>query len=178
MTVFPNWRQYAVHQRRPQTGCIPTGYEMLLRAAQMPGIDIDTFQDDFDLDRNLQPGQQPSNNFESVAAAVRQRYPHVCFIRRQFPQGSGWEKVRFIEDGLRQQRPVLVSLSVVHNNHHQGWHIMPVVDATSDTFVLLHHVDPDGSPVTCDVAKECVAWLHDNLPGGDDVAFLADQDSV
>ena len=34
-SVFPGWQQFAVHQRRAATGCIPTGYEMLLRAAKV-----------------------------------------------------------------------------------------------------------------------------------------------
>ena len=50
MSVFPEWEKYAVPQRRQLSGCIPTGYEMLLRAAEVPDIDFDTFQDEFDLD--------------------------------------------------------------------------------------------------------------------------------
>jgi len=44
MSAFPNWKKFAVVQRRPNSGCIPTGYEMLLRAAKIDNIDYDTFQ--------------------------------------------------------------------------------------------------------------------------------------
>jgi len=52
MAAFPDWGKYVISQRRPRTGCIPTGYEILIRAAGIPGIDMNTFQDDFDLDKN------------------------------------------------------------------------------------------------------------------------------
>lgn len=54
MSVFPNWQNFAVHQRRSRSGCIPTGYEMILRAAAADGVDFAKFQDDFDLDINLE----------------------------------------------------------------------------------------------------------------------------
>ena len=59
MSVFPDWEKYAVHQRKPDTGCIPTGYEMLLRAAGIAGIDFQTFQEEFDLDLRRAQGGLP-----------------------------------------------------------------------------------------------------------------------
>ena len=50
MGAFPNWQKFAVHQRRQATGCIPTSYEIILRAAGIQGIDFNSFQDDFDIE--------------------------------------------------------------------------------------------------------------------------------
>ena len=71
MSAFPNWQQHVVKQKRNQTGCIPTGYEVVLRASGYKGVNFETFQDEFDLDKNLKPGEQPQNNFETVAEAIQ-----------------------------------------------------------------------------------------------------------
>ncbi len=81
MSAFPNWEKFAVVQRRPNSGCIPTGYEMLLRAAKTENIDYETFQDDFDLDEDRYRSEHPQNDFESVAKVVNEKYPHVNFAR-------------------------------------------------------------------------------------------------
>jgi hypothetical protein len=82
MSVFPDWRRFAIPQRRGMTGCIPTGYEMILRAAGAQGIDFDTFQDDFDLEKDLPLTAPRINDFGSVAEAVRKKYPSVVFTYR------------------------------------------------------------------------------------------------
>jgi hypothetical protein len=63
VTVFPDWQKYAVPQRYPLTGCIPTGYEIILRARGIDGIDYTTFQERFDLDKDLPEGAPQGNNF-------------------------------------------------------------------------------------------------------------------
>ena len=171
-SVFPNWKQFAVHQRRPCTGCIPTGYEMLLRAVGAEGIDFPSFQDDFDLDQNLKPGEQPRNNFESVAAEVRKKYPCVNFRRVGFESGRGADKLAFVEQRLANQQPVLVSLALKPFGK-KGWHIMPVVDATDDELILLRGVPSSGTPETCNLRRDEFVRIHNQYDGGDDVGHLA-----
>lgn len=117
-SAFPDWKRFAVRQRHAASGCIPTGYEILLRAAGVEGIDLDSFQDDFDLD--LAPGMPPRNNFESVADAVRAKYPSISFKRRL---QDGTEELAFVEARIAQRQPVLVSFSLaaVMPGAH-GWH--------------------------------------------------------
>jgi hypothetical protein len=105
MPELPNWRSFAVRQRRPATGCIPTGYEMLVRAAGLKDIDLTSFQDEFDLDKNPRPGDLPKNNFESVASAVQAKYPHVRFRRQAFGPGQGADKLAFVESCLATLMP-------------------------------------------------------------------------
>jgi hypothetical protein len=88
MSAFPNWQQYIVKQQRPATGCIPTAYELILRADNREGVNFETFQDEFDLDKDLRPGEQPRNNFESVAEAVQKKYPGIHFKHIGFPKGG------------------------------------------------------------------------------------------
>lgn len=167
MSAFPNWRKYIVGQKRMKTGCIPTGYEILLRAANTQGIDWTTFQDEFDLDKN---GGKLLNNFMSVADAVKDRYPSIHFKREVFPQGDGCKKLARIEEFIQQQRPVLVSLAQTPKG---GWHIMLVVDSDFDSLTLVHHMDRDTHQIYIQkISKKEFVFKHDTYPGGDDIAYL------
>lgn len=169
--AFPNWQNFAVRQRRPDTGCIPTGYEMLLRAAGALDIDFDSFQDDFDLDKDLKSGESHTNNFESVADAVRKTYPRVNFRRMSFAAGKGADKLKFVEDRIVKKQPVLVSIAQKPFGG-KGWHIMPVVDAADDELVLLKEIKPHSKPKTLRLRKDKFVWIHNQYNGGDDVAYL------
>lgn len=174
MSAFPNWEQYAVPQRREKTGCIPTGYEMILRAAGVESINFDTFQDDFDLDKDLRPGQQPKNNFVSVADAVQRQYPHVNFKRECFEDGDGQKKLHFIEKMIKQKQLVLISLALEPFGE-QGWHIMPVVDATDNELTLLWIMRDDGSKEMWKLLKNRLVDIHAHYVGGKDIAYLDNQ---
>ena len=178
MPELPEWRAFAVEQRRPASGCIPTGYEMLVRAARITDVDLSAFQDDFDLDKNPRPGDMPRNNFESVAAAVRAKYPHIQFRRLAFPQGRGADKLAFIESCLTSTRPVLVSLSLHGAGLGRGWHIMLAIGDTENEVLLLNKMLPDGKGEVVYVPKSDLVRIHDQFPGGDDVAFLDEGDTL
>ncbi|MCB7130377.1 MAG: hypothetical protein J3T61_12665 [Candidatus Brocadiales bacterium] len=171
MSAFPDWEQYAVPQHRVQTGCIPTGYEMILRAAGVEAINFETFQDEFDLDKDIKPGQQPKNNFTSVADAVRRRYPQANFKCECFPDREGIKKLCLIEERIKQQQPVLISLALEPFGK-KGWHIMPVVDSTDDELILLKIMSPNGSKEICKLPKNELIRIHDNYAGGKDVGYL------
>ena len=48
MVELSHWQDVVVPQRY-KTGCIPTGYEWMIRYLGIKGIDLGTFQEDFDL---------------------------------------------------------------------------------------------------------------------------------
>ncbi len=170
-SVFPNWKKFAVHQRRPQTGCIPTGYEMILRAAKVKQVDFATFQDDFDLDKQLGKGQTaPRNNFVSVAEAIRKKHPNIVFEQQVFETGA--DKIAFIDKQLKTRKPLLVSVAVVQDGQLRGWHIMPIVDAKSSRYCLLQFVEANGEARIQWISKQQLADLHDQYEGGKDVAYL------
>jgi len=166
MSAFPDWQKFAVKQKRDATGCIPTGFEILLRAAGAGGICFDTFQDDFDLD---QDGGTPRNHFVSVADEVKKKYPNVAFTCKAFEKGKGDAKLEFVEKMISNQRPVVVSIA---QRPEGGWHIMPVVDSNSDTLVLLHHVDDNGTPQVETIAKTEFIDRHNNWKGGEEICYL------
>lgn len=172
MSAFPDWQQFAVHQRREKTGCIPAGYEMILRAAGALGVDFDSFQDDFDLEKDIPDDAPRVNHFGSVANAVSAKYPEIRFAFRTFPKNDGAGKLAFIEEQLAQRRPVLVSINNVIFSC-AGWHIMPVVDIDKDNLVLLAKVTSDGRCVLVQLPKPVLVGVHEQYPGGEEVAWLA-----
>lgn len=171
MSVFPYWEQYVVPQRRFETGCIPAGYEFLLKAVHAQGIDFTNFQDEFDLDKDRKPHEPARNNFQSVANAIQAKYPHVVFHVIRFDSGRGAEKLRFIEEHIAKERPLLVSIAQTPFGG-SGWHIMPVVDMDKESLILLRIMRMDGTKELQMLSKSQLVSIHDAYPGGDDVAYL------
>ena len=172
MSAFENWANFAVHQRRRRTGCIPTGYGMILRAANVKGIDYATFQDEFDLKANPAAGHlNRKNDFRGVAAAVTLKYDFVEFGHRTF--GSGAEKIALIDDMILKKLPVLLSLSNdVFGGDADKYHILPIFDSTTEQYLLLRYVDEHGVSDTRWIGKTRIETAHDKYAGGKDVAFL------
>ena len=171
MSAFPDWQKYMVKQKRPATGCISTGFEMILRAAGVKNIDFTTFQDEFDLDQNLKPGEHGRNNFDSVAEAVKAKYPQIQFKKGVYAKGEGSKKLAAVEGMVLSGKPVLISLTL---RPEGGWHIMPVVDLTANILTLLWSVEDDGAAQIMELEKSDFIHIHDNFPGGDDIAFLVE----
>jgi hypothetical protein len=175
MSVFPNWTRFAVHQKRPNSGCIPTGCEMILRASGAEGIDYDTFQDDFDFDIELNEGETTArNNFVSVGDAIHRKYPWVMFRVEAFKNGT--EKIAFVDSKIALHQPILLSVAMSPLGGH-GWHIMPVVDANDDQYLLLEYVRTDKTADCYWFEKRKLVEIHDQNEGGKDVCFLASLNS-
>lgn len=166
MSAFPEWKKYAVEQKRLQTGCIPTGYEILLRTAGVEGVDFATFQDEFDLDWR---GGPTKNNFSSVADAVKAKYPNIEFTQEVFAKGKGNEKLARVEERLKAHQPTLISLA---RSFRGGWHIMLVVDSDANELTLLNHVDKNGVVHLERSKKVDFVFKHDLWPGGEEIAYL------
>ena|ERR1700719_1524627 len=169
MSAFPDWQKYAVHQRRWETGCIPTSYEILLRAAGVTGIDYASFQDDFDLDQH---GGAPRNHFDSVRQEIQKKYPFIEFACDSFAKGDGDKKLARVEEFITHRKPVIVSLANAPFDG-RGWHIMVVVNATDDDLTLLEHVDLNGAAKTKTISKKEFVRIHNDYPGGDEIAYLS-----
>jgi hypothetical protein len=168
MYIFPGWQKYVVVQKRPLSGCIPAGYEFLLRTAGVSGVNFETFQDDFDLDTNLDIGEEHHNNFKAVARCINEKYPHITFVQKEFEWGI--DKLRFIEERASVGKFVLVSLCMIQLGIW-GYHIMPVVDLTESSLVLLLGVE-NNTPQLLDISKDDFVQIHDKYPGGKDIAYL------
>jgi hypothetical protein len=168
MNVFPDWQKYAVVQKR-ESGAIPAGYQMLLQAGNAQGIDFDTFQDDFDLDKGKGPWDLQGNSFVSVAREVRKRYPAVEFGYQEFPVGSGAEKLAFIERHIATLKPLLLSLPDMRS---YSCIVVPIIETEPTAFRCLKLNRADGSIKTLLVPKDRLVWAHDKSETAKDVAWL------
>jgi hypothetical protein len=140
-----------------ESGCIPTGYEWLIRYLRIQGVNLETFQEDFDL------GQD--NSLDSVSAKIRSVYPAINIKVQSFTKGT--DKVNRVKSLLEEQKPCLISLAL---GKGQGWHIMPVV-RIDETMVLIHHSDAEGHYTWSFPIAEIV-WRHDYLQGGNDISWI------
>jgi hypothetical protein len=156
MTELLDWSKTVVPQRH-ESSCVQAGYEWLIRYLKIQGVNLGTFQEDFDL------GQD--NSFDSVSAKIRSAYPTINIKVESFT--TGIEKVNRIKSLLEEQKPCLISLSI---GNGQGWHIMPVV-RIDETMQLIHHADADGQCTWVFPVAEIV-WRHDYLQGGRDISWI------
>lgn len=76
MPELPNWADLVVIQRRKKSGCVPTGYEWLIRYLKIQKVNLETFQENFDLGKKY-------NSFESVSSKIKAVYPFINFERRE-----------------------------------------------------------------------------------------------
>jgi hypothetical protein len=139
----------------------------MLRAAGATGIDMATFQEDFDLDL---AGGQPKNNFHSVAEAIKAKYPNVDFAEESFRTGA--EKLSRLEELLEQGMVVAVSLNLLPIKQVNGWHIMPVVEWDDRSIGMLNGII-SGVPDIWTIKKTDFVLIHDNFPGGKEIAYLS-----
>jgi hypothetical protein len=75
MTQLFEWNKTIVLQRH-ESGCVPTGYEWLIRYLKIQGVNLETFQEDFDLEQN--------NSFDRVSTKIRSVYPAINIKVRYF----------------------------------------------------------------------------------------------
>jgi len=156
MTQLLDWSKTLIPQRH-ESGCVPTGYEWIIRYLKIQGVNLGTFQEDFDLGQN--------NSFNSVSAKIRSVYPTINIQVQSFTKGI--EKVNRIKALLDEQKPCLISLAL---GGGQGWHIMPVV-RIDETIQLIHHSDANGHCTWVFPVAEIV-WRHDYLQGGNDISWI------
>jgi len=157
MAQLSNWSKTVVPQRH-ESGCIPTGYEWLIRYLKIQGVNLEAFQEDFDL------GQD--NSFDSVSAKIRRVYPKINIKVQSFTKGI--DKVNRIKSLLEEQKPCLISLAL---GNSQGWHIMPVVKIDETSIQLIHHLDAEGHCTWSFTIAEIV-WRHNYLQGGNDISWI------
>jgi len=168
-------KHYFVPQKRPDSGCIPWGYEIILRAANVPGINFQTFQDDFDFDKYHQHGESGMNNFDTVSKAIMKRYPHVVLGTKIFSRGQGEDKLQFVEKYIGEIPRILVSICPEPDLNPKAFHIMPVLSSTNDSLVLLYSVKKANDAWQLDMlhmSKAEFVHKHDVGTDGCDVAFL------
>jgi hypothetical protein len=167
MPDLSNWENIVVIQRRPNSGCVPTCYEWLIRYLRIQGVNLETFQEDYDLGRE-------KNNFESVSEKVKATYPFINFHIQRFEMGL--KKVNAIRSLIEKQIPCLISLSsaeIKNGDIVQGdWHIMPVVYIDDEKIKMIHKGLPTGTNDIWEFPLHEIVWRHHNLKGGNDISWI------
>jgi hypothetical protein len=162
MPELKDWRNTLVMQENGQTGCIPVGYEWMIKYKNTEGVNFDTFQRDFDLGGDR-------NSFENVAREVMNCYPHITIHLRDFADGN--EKVNFIQSLLEAGHPCLISYYFVIR---QTYHIMPVVYINEQRLEAIDYVEQIDPPIIKIFVerRDEVIRSHSRYPGGKDIAWL------
>jgi hypothetical protein len=176
--VYPNWEIY-VRPQRGQFLCIPTGCEILLRAAKAEDIYptiYDKFQEKFDCRSEKQPNGDPvPNNFDTVPNKIKEKYPDIIFKREAFEKNEGFtgkDKLNRIEKLFNNGKIlILVSLRVP-----KGYHTMAIIAMDKHSLILFNTpyevegFDPHENLIL--LQKNTLAWTHDNHDGGNDILYL------
>jgi hypothetical protein len=136
MPELVGWEQIQVRQKDPKFGCIPAGYEWMIRFAGIKEVNLDTFQDDF----NLQLSRVANNNFKTIADAIKKKYPLIDIKHKNFQNGS--EKVKCIDELMKKQIPCLISLPLPISPSKISAHIMPVVKIDAEKLTCYNYNKP------------------------------------
>lgn len=158
MVELSHWREVVVFQRNP-TGCIPTGFEWLIRYAKISDVDLGSFQEDFDLQRS----GIGMNDFGSVTAKIKEMYPRLNIVTRTFANGK--EKLQFVESLIGKDTPCL--LSIANTPMGGTWHIVPVVIMDNEKLRVLWN----GNQIQ-EFTLEDIAIRHNTWIGGKDIAWV------
>ena len=165
-----DWERSATIQKNPDTGCIPTGYEFLLKMARTEKIDFDSFQEDFDLIKKFNDSN--AANFSSVAYEIKKVYPFINISILSYEKNEGQKKLNKIIELIDQGQPVLISLCINEFSDQKGWHIMPVIGVMDDELWLLTGNRTNGISEQFHINFSKFVYIHENYPGGNDIAFL------
>ncbi len=111
-----HWKDIVVEQRKPDEGCIPTGYEWLIKYHGIQGVNFKTFQDDFNF--------HPNNSFLYVSRMIMAKYPKIKIQVKDFPNGT--EEIKFVRDLIEHDIPCLVVVIGEAGGKANG-HSVPVV---------------------------------------------------
>lgn len=173
MVELSHWQDILVPQRN-EHGCIPTGYEWLIRYLNIEDVELTTFQEDFDLDlgRTYPPYL---NSFESVRNRIMSVYPEININIHSYQEGV--EKVRALKCLLERDIPCLFSFALhgleTDDNRiiERSWHSMPVVSLNDQIMRMIHHATEEVN-VVWSLPVEQIILRHNNLEGGKDISWI------
>jgi hypothetical protein len=170
VSELSHWKNVIVPQRH-ETGCVPTGYEWLIRYLGIEGVELDTFQEDFDLQR----AHQGMNSFVPVADKIRSRYPFINIHTKCFDHGL--EKVEAMKNLIEGDIPCLISLALSGFRTSEGrviergWHIMPVVCIDDRRITMIHKVTENRN-TPWELLITTIVSRHNDLEGGKDISWI------
>ncbi len=159
MVLLNNHEKIVVGQRQ-KLGCIPSGYEWMIRFAKIEDVDLDNFQEDFD----LQEKGLGNNSFIPIGDAIQKKYPQIKIEIKDFVYGQ--EKIEFIKNIILEQNPCLISVP----NGYGDYHVMPVIGFNDDSKVFYFY-DP-ATDSKKETEYKTILDMHSNNIGGHDIAWM------
>jgi len=173
MPELKNWENNLVIQRDTELGCIPAGYEWMIRMLGIEGVKLDDFQEKFNLERKTKGHENEiKNNFESVANAVMQKYPQVKITYKKFNGKPGREKIAKIEELINANTPCLISIAYLINPNTVAYHTVPAIYIDSKKLKVIWRVDNQRVAEIREFLTEELIRRHENWRGGDDIAWM------
>jgi len=161
MAELPHWENVVAPQKYEETGCIPAGYEWLIRYLDINKVNLNRFQDEFDLERS----HRGKNDFNSIAQEIMKKYRFIKIKTRDFP--TGLEKLKFILELIERDVPCLLSLAKTKAG---GWHMVPVVKI--DEKIKVIWLKNSQKNETCEYSAGDIIRRHDEWKGGKDIAWI------
>ena len=186
-TFVPRWWDAVVPAANPETGCVPWGIAMLLRAAQRDeGIDLTELQRDLDFTREV--GDE-ENEYARVAEAASRRDPP--FQLEVIAPPTGDDKATVLRDRAARGLLTLAQLpfAILYGPDAEWFtadlgrpsplfrayeppaapdypshacHSMPIVGADAAAAAFLVHTDPaDNIAFLATLPFDVVAYAHD-----------------
>lgn len=162
MAELSHWKDIVVPQRHILTGCIPTGYEWMIRYLGIEGVDLETFQEDFDLELR----SEGSNSFRPIAEKIKEKYNHIDIETKGFQDGK--KKIEAIKHLIQDDIPCLISMAKPYG----GYHIAPVVYADDTKIKVVWEVDKAGNNQVVEFSTANIVQLHTQRQGGKDIAWI------
>ena len=167
MSELTEWQKSIVVQKDRRLGAIPAGFEWMIRFNNVDNINLDTFQDDF----NLNAKGEGENSFKSIAEAVEQSYPRIKFKYKIFSDAR--EKIQFIKDLIDRNIPCMMKFSISYKNNVA--HEMPAVIYDDLYMRFIWQVIETEKPNMLRVEYIGLANRHNKWGEGREVAWLEPQ---
>jgi hypothetical protein len=161
MTELSDWKNIVVVQQDPQFGCIPCGFEWMIRYKGIEGLK-NTFQKDVSLGRN--------NSFDSVAIEVKKQYPQIIVKHQDFHDGE--RTVGFIRNHIEKNLPCLIVYPKMNVSGKLEGHAVPVVFVNGETIKVISSTCESGNQTQEFPIASFLYWY--TKCGCSDVAWLDD----
>ena len=161
LVELSHWKDVKVLQKE-DSGCIPTGYEWMIRYQGIECVDFDKFQEEFDL--------KDLNGFGSVADKVEAKYSHVHICNKGFSNGIG--KISFVREKIGKDIPCLLALI---NQQNGKFHAVPVVYIDDIKIKVIWKAVKENEQIINQIYEfsfeDIISW-HNACKGGRDIAWL------
>ena len=165
MVELTEWRKSLVVQKDSRHGSIAAGFEWMIRFNKVKGVNLETFQDDF----NLKAGAG-ENNFQTISEAVKEKYAHINIKHQNFKQDQAMDKVKFVKKLVSENIPSMLSLTL--SSKKSITHEMPITSYDDNYMRFVWRVGDKNNPDLLRVGYDDILIRHRDWDEGKAIAWL------